>query len=127
MRDGIEAARAYWLSTDSLLGYSMAKPAVAQAVRQMVEDYSCWHLLHSDTAIAIHPPPATRLSEIRAPTLVMVGEHDDPEFLKMGDTLHAQIPGARKQVIQGAGHLPNLEQPALVNQLLVDFLSAAGR
>jgi hypothetical protein len=39
----------------------------------------------------------------------------------MAKTIHA-IPGARLAVIPAAGHLSNIEQPALFNRLILDFL-----
>jgi pimeloyl-ACP methyl ester carboxylesterase len=35
-----------------------------------------------------------------------------------------KIPGARYEVIEGAGHGVNLDQPERVNALLLDFVSA---
>ena len=40
----------------------------------------------------------------------------------MAERLAAQIPGARLETIDGAGHLPSLERPDELNRLLVDFL-----
>jgi 3-oxoadipate enol-lactonase len=37
-----------------------------------------------------------------------------------------QIPGARLEVIEGAGHLSNLEAPEAFNRLLLDHLAACG-
>ena len=34
----------------------------------------------------------------------------------------AAIPGARLEIIRGAGHLSNLEQPARFNAVLTQFL-----
>ncbi|MDP3063642.1 MAG: alpha/beta fold hydrolase [Chloroflexota bacterium] len=64
-----------------------------------------------------------RLGEVQAPTLVLVGELDLPDFRLVADILAANIPGARQQVIADAGHLPPLEQPAAFNAALLDFLS----
>jgi pimeloyl-ACP methyl ester carboxylesterase len=36
----------------------------------------------------------------------------------------AQVPGARKAVIPDAGHHPNMEHPALFNQIVLEFLGA---
>jgi pimeloyl-ACP methyl ester carboxylesterase len=52
-----------------------------------------------------------RLGEIRCPTLVLVGEGDAP-FVREAEILAAGIPGARRAVIPGAGHQPQLENPA---------------
>jgi 3-oxoadipate enol-lactonase len=64
----------------------------------------------------------TRLGEIGAPTLVVVGTEDLEDIKSMAEKLAAEIPGARLETIEGAGHLPSLERPAELNALLLDFL-----
>jgi pimeloyl-ACP methyl ester carboxylesterase len=63
------------------------------------------------------------LPSIAVPTLVVVGSDDTP-FLAAADYMAAKIPRARKVVIPGAGHAPNVEQPALFDAELRDFLAA---
>jgi pimeloyl-ACP methyl ester carboxylesterase len=64
------------------------------------------------------------LTGVSVPTLVVVGRDD--EFTPVGDAefMHRRIPDATLAVIDGAGHLPNLEQPAAFNNVLRAFLSA---
>src|SRR5439155_21655327 len=47
------------------------------------------------------PPAIERLGSIRAPTLVVVGEHDLQDFHDIADVLARGIPGARKVVMEG--------------------------
>jgi 3-oxoadipate enol-lactonase len=68
------------------------------------------------------PPAAERLESISVPTLVVVGSADVPDILTIADLLAQRIPGARKAVIDGAGHLPSVERPDALNRLLLDFL-----
>ena len=65
---------------------------------------------------------ADRLAELRAPTLVMVGELDIPDFQIIAEVLAGNIAGARLQVIADSGHVPPLEQPQAFNQALLGFL-----
>jgi 3-oxoadipate enol-lactonase len=73
-----------------------------------------------------YPPPQwqviDRLQEIRAPTLVLVGELDLPDFRLIAEILAANISTARQEVIADAGHLLNLEQPEVFNRALLAFL-----
>jgi 3-oxoadipate enol-lactonase len=39
------------------------------------------------------------------------------------EEMHALIPGSTLVVVEGAGHLPNLEQPAAFNAALTGFLA----
>ena len=67
-------------------------------------------------------PASSRLAEIAAPTLVVVGSEDLDDIKAIADKLVAEIPGARLAIVEGAGHLPSLERPDELNALLVDFL-----
>jgi len=69
------------------------------------------------------PSAEGRLAEIAVPTLVVVGSADVDDIGVMAEGLAAEIPGARLETIEGAGHLPSLERPDELNRLLVDFLS----
>ena len=63
------------------------------------------------------------LPDIRVPTLVIVGSLDDP-FRGPSDYMAAKIPGARLEVIEGAGHAANLDQPEAFKQVLREFLDS---
>ncbi len=71
----------------------------------------------------LDPPAATRLGEVRAPTLVVVGEEDVDDMLVVADRLAAEIPGARKVVLPGAAHLPAFERPEEFNPIVLEFLA----
>lgn len=61
------------------------------------------------------------LPRIAMPTLIIVGSEDAP-FLAAADYMTAKIPQARKVVIPGAGHAPNVEKPELFDAELRTFL-----
>jgi pimeloyl-ACP methyl ester carboxylesterase len=63
------------------------------------------------------------LPAIRVPTLVVVGDQDEP-FLAPCQYMAKKIPGARLEIIPGAGHSSNLDQPAAFDQILLDFLDS---
>jgi pimeloyl-ACP methyl ester carboxylesterase len=70
------------------------------------------------------PPAIERLAEIRVSTLLIIGDGDVHEQITVVDTLATKIPGARKAVMHGVAHVPNMERPAEFNQLVLDFLKA---
>ena len=74
----------------------------------------------------LDPPAAGRLGEIAVPTLVVVGDRDIAVMDVIADKLVAGIPGARKAVIGGADHLPNMRRPEEFNRLVRDFLDGIG-
>jgi pimeloyl-ACP methyl ester carboxylesterase len=65
------------------------------------------------------------LPAIAVPAVVIVGADDTP-FLAASDYMAAKIPGAKKVVIEGAGHSANIDQPAAFNAALLGFLEGAG-
>jgi pimeloyl-ACP methyl ester carboxylesterase len=100
---------------------------VAEPLRSLFLDMNN-RLLSSDFEKApsrwSDPPAATRLGEITASTLVVVGDKDLPNVLENADLLVESIPHARKAVIHDAAHLPNLEHPEEFNRIVLDFLVA---
>jgi pimeloyl-ACP methyl ester carboxylesterase len=56
------------------------------------------------------------------PTLVMVGEHDLPDFQAIARRLATDLPHAALRVISGSGHMSNMEAPAVFNELVLEHL-----
>jgi 3-oxoadipate enol-lactonase len=98
-------------------------PAQRAWVRDMMRDVLATGAVTLGPAKPAGKPAIERLAEIAAPTLVIVGDQDDPSILAAGEALAAGIPGAQKAVIAGAAHLPNIEKPAEFDQLVTDFLA----
>ncbi|MEE2941441.1 MAG: alpha/beta hydrolase [Planctomycetota bacterium] len=62
------------------------------------------------------------LEGIAAPTLLVFGELDQAYSpAAFGAEFARRIPDARLEVIEGAGHYPHEQEPALVGELLLDF------
>jgi pimeloyl-ACP methyl ester carboxylesterase len=61
------------------------------------------------------------LEHIAIPTLVVVGALDT-NFLSAADYMAARIPGARKLVLEGAGHAANIEAAEAFNAAVREFL-----
>jgi pimeloyl-ACP methyl ester carboxylesterase len=74
-------------------------------------------------AIRDQPDQLADLAALSVPTLVMVGEQDEP-FLVPSRRTAATIPGAQLVVIPDAGHSPQFENPAAWRETLVRFLDA---
>jgi pimeloyl-ACP methyl ester carboxylesterase len=66
---------------------------------------------------------AGRLSEVRVPTLVVVGDLDTPQTLEAAGALAKGVPGARLEVVERTAHLPNMERPGEFNRLVLEFLN----
>jgi pimeloyl-ACP methyl ester carboxylesterase len=67
---------------------------------------------------------ADRLGDVRAPTLVLVGEEDQPDMHAIAQRLAREIPGARLARIPGTAHVPSMERPREFDELVLPFLEA---
>ncbi|MBX2998895.1 MAG: alpha/beta hydrolase [Caldilineaceae bacterium] len=118
---GISAAKESWLA-HPLFAPALRQPAVADQLRQIIDDYSGWHFVNPNLEAGIEPPAAGRLSELTMPVLALVGELDLPDFLQIAERMGQQIPHAHTRTLAGVGHMANMEAPAVVTQALLEFL-----
>lgn len=72
--------------------------------------------------MAMRRPLIGELHRIAVPTLIVCGEKDEP-FLGPSRRMHEAIPGSRLEVIEGAGHSPQIEAPAAFNRVVMEFLA----
>lgn len=119
-----QGAMDLWLQ-HPMMASAMARPHLAARIREIARDNAkIWTALPVGERVP-NPPAIKRLGEIRAPTLLIVGERDVPDIQKIVKLLSAGIRGARTEVVRAAAHLPNMEDPERVNQLLGEFLAAS--
>jgi len=62
------------------------------------------------------------ISEIRVPTLVIVGEEDKLTPVKWSEFLHNNIGNSRIRIIKAAGHMVMVEKPSELNACIISFL-----
>ena len=120
---GVLAGREAWLA-HPLFAAACERPDLAVALAAMVAGYPGQHWLGQD------PHTPTRqlidvLEGIAVPALVAVGQRDVPGFREMSAVLARRIPGAAYHVVADAGHMVNMEQPAVVNDRLISFVQEA--
>jgi pimeloyl-ACP methyl ester carboxylesterase len=68
-----------------------------------------------------------RVGRARRPVLVVWGRQDPNVPFEFSETLMSQMPYARLLAVDDAGHLPQWEQPEVVQPALVAFLREVGR
>lgn len=74
--------------------------------------------------VFLDPPVSSRFAEVKAPTLVVVGDGEMPALAEQGALMARSIPGARLHVITGAGHIVNIEQPKAYTKVVLEWLRA---
>lgn len=80
-----------------------------------------------DDFVELEPDAAARLSQLQVPALVIIGDHDVERLIHHSDYIAANIPGAKKAVMQGVAHYPNMEKPDEFNKLVLDFVEQVGK
>jgi pimeloyl-ACP methyl ester carboxylesterase len=104
------------------------RPDVTERYRQFWASYKGKDLLDPHPESGLVPlPNIARLSALRVPTLVVIGDHDMPFVAAAADTFAHHIPNARKVVIPNAGHGAHFAQPASFNSALMDFFNEVER
>jgi 3-oxoadipate enol-lactonase len=63
-----------------------------------------------------------RLSEIKLPTLIMVGEDDPGTPVSASEAIHERISHSKLVILPSARHLSNVEQAEAFNAALLSFL-----
>jgi 3-oxoadipate enol-lactonase len=63
-----------------------------------------------------------RLSAIKLPTLIVVGEDDQGTPVAASQAIQAKIAGSRLEILESAAHLSNMEQPEAFTRAIMDFL-----
>jgi 3-oxoadipate enol-lactonase len=65
------------------------------------------------------------LGKVKAPVLVLVGEHDEATPPPMSHELASLLPRAHLEIIPGCAHVPQLQSPKLFLDAIGDLLPAA--
>lgn len=73
-------------------------------------------------ALRDRPDQQETLRRVRVPTLILCGRHDVPCPVERHELMHGLIPGSELRIVEGAGHLSTLEQPAAVTAALRAWL-----
>jgi len=98
------------------------RPQLVARVREVILATSPRGIADALAGLAARADSTATLREIRVPTLVVVGVEDQLTPVTEAEALHRGIAGSRLAVIEKAGHLANLENPAEFNRELAGFL-----
>jgi pimeloyl-ACP methyl ester carboxylesterase len=97
---------------------------VGREVAAMMRTASAQAVAAAQRGMALRQDSKDILARYAGPTLVVVGEHDAVTPLEKARQLADLVSGARLEVIPGAGHLSNQEQPERFNAVLGSFLDS---
>jgi pimeloyl-ACP methyl ester carboxylesterase len=119
--EGPDQATALWLK-DPFMSPAMEQARLVPRLRRIArENAHCW----LENPVLQRPPrpaAAARLGEIKAPTLLVIGDRDVPQIKATIEKLEREIAGSKRVTIEGAGHMVNMEKPDLFKGAVLGFL-----
>jgi 3-oxoadipate enol-lactonase len=98
------------------------KPELVAMVREWMESTSDQGLVGGLLAMRDRDDYVEKLAGFTLPSLVVGAELDNAVPIEHTRTLARLLPAAEMEIIPGAGHMVNLEQPERFNKVLVEFL-----
>jgi 3-oxoadipate enol-lactonase len=104
----------------TLVGPNASQEALDRLIDSMSRLHKKSYIKSIEASVMM--PVRDDLDRIKVPTLVLVGSEDKLTSVDMARELAAEIPGAEFVVIDDAGHLANIEQPAAFNDAVLGFL-----
>ncbi|HXA27864.1 MAG TPA: alpha/beta fold hydrolase [Candidatus Angelobacter sp.] len=113
----VEPMTARLLSPESAAEFHISDP-----VRGRIGRATPAGVAAAQEAMAARPDSSDLLPAISVPVLVLVGAQDAIVSPAEAERMAAAIPGARFQVVEGAGHLTSLERWEAFNAALAAFL-----
>jgi len=102
------------------------RPDVEAHVRRMMRDAPKEGAAAALRGRAERPDYTPTLKHIDVPTLVVVGSEDEFTPVEDAQLIHREVAGSTLVVIEGAGHLPNLERETEFDEALSTFLKNSG-
>jgi pimeloyl-ACP methyl ester carboxylesterase len=100
------------------------RPDIVARVREMILSTKAEGAAAALRGMAVRSDQTPFLPNILAPTLILVGSEDQPTPPADAELMRREIRGSRLEIIQGAGHVSNLERPDEFNRALTQFLHA---
>lgn len=98
------------------------QPAVKAHVLSMMRGTSPKGAAAALRGRAERPDYTLLLAQINVPTLIIVGSRDEFTPVSDAEFMRDRIPNSKMTVIEGAGHMPNLENPIKFNWILNEFV-----
>jgi pimeloyl-ACP methyl ester carboxylesterase len=102
---------------------SLGDAAITGPIAAMAQEVGAEGFRNEQTAALGRPDSRRLLVDIKVPTLVIVGRHDQVTPLRRAEEMAADIGDARLVVIEDAGHMTPLEKPAEVSAAMRRWLS----
>lgn len=97
-------------------------PAVRQKILEMDKIAITFERMELGKHVSFDPPAAKRIAEVKVPLLIIVGDLDAEYMMAAANFMIENVPTARKVVMGGTAHIPNMERPDEFNGYVREFL-----
>lgn len=101
---------------------SPAKPAILDLCMKMALDLGPEVFERQSVALRDRPDRQEALRSVAVPTLVLCGREDALCPVERHELIHDLVPDSELVIVNGAGHMPVLEQPEITNAALLRWL-----
>ncbi len=98
--------------------------SLLETVNSMITATSVPTLVAALDALAQRTETCTELKNVTTPSLIICGEEDVITPPAQSESMHNNLSASEMVIIPNAGHLSNLEQPALFNEILQNYLNS---
>jgi pimeloyl-ACP methyl ester carboxylesterase len=102
--------------------YHRTSQEMVDNVLRMAKNVPKYAAIESYRELATRYDMRNRVSQIKVPTLIVAGEKDRGTPASMSRYLHGQIEGSQLHVIPDCAHMPMIEKPDELNQILEEFI-----
>jgi len=124
-KSGMDAFRRAWRE-HPLMRLHTGDPASCSLLDRMLARYPGADLAGPEPSIT-DPVDAAALARLTVPVLIVNGSRDAPARIAAGDRLMQVLPRAERAWVPGAGHLANLDEPVVYDEVLRGFLRRQSR
>ena len=101
---------------------AMENPKIATRIHQLAIENAHENLDNPLLERPLQPAAIDRLPTIHVPTLVIVGNRDVADIHEICGLIYARVPRAKEVIIDGAGHMVNMEKPDEFDRAVLGFL-----
>lgn len=126
VKDGDDAILKAWIA-HPMWAASRDRPDVAKELTRITRRNLAPFRLRFAPYAPITPPAIERLGQVRAPTLIVVGDRDTAGNRKASEVMAAGIPGAALRTIPGADHALPVAWPDELSAAAIGFISTTRR
>jgi 3-oxoadipate enol-lactonase len=114
------AAELWWESP--MMAGVKARGEAGERYHNVIADNAGIWTMSRGAEKSLDPPALGRLSELKARTLVVIGDRDEAPLKAVARRIVSEAPSARLVEMKATGHMAPVERPTEFNRLLVDFL-----